>query len=123
MKEAIEEPIKKSPLLIASLVLLQVLLIVTGVLLVSWYLDNLEQGIEQASLNRVLVSGVAVLILFSLLTVVLVNLLGKHKAAGARRRAVTLKGSTPSRRTTAVKKPVRRVTTGSKTPSKRTTKH
>lgn len=124
MKEDIEEPIKKSPWLIAGLLLLEVLLIITGVLLVSWYLDNLELGIEQASLNRVLVSGVAVLVLLVLLTVILINLLGKRRTSGSS----APRGSKPAHKTTSrqanpAKKPASRSTTTAKATSKRTTKH
>lgn len=124
MKEDIEEPIKKSPWLIAGLLLLEVLLIITGVLLVSWYLDNLELGIEQASLNRVLVSGVAVLVLLVLFTVILINLLGKRRTSGSSAR----RGSKPAHKTTSrqanpAKKPVSRRKTTAKATSKRTTKH
>lgn len=124
MKEDIEEPIKKSPWLIAGLLLLEVLLIITGVLLVSWYLDNLELGIEQASLNRVLVSGVAVLVLLVLLTVILINLLGKRRTSGssARRRSKPAHKTT-SRQANPAKKPASRSTTTAKATSKRTTKH
>lgn len=124
MKEDIEEPIKKSPWLIAGLLLLEVLLIITGVLLVSWYLDNLELGIEQASLNRVLVSGVAVLVLLVLFTVILINLLGKRRTSSnsARRRSKPAHKTT-SRQANPAKKPVSRSTTTAKATSKRTTKH
>jgi uncharacterized membrane protein len=123
MKEDIEEPIKKSPLLIASLLLLEVLLIVTGVLLVSWYMDNLEQGIEQASLNRVLISGVAVLVFIILLTVILINLLGKQrKASKSGRRSTSTGRSTTTKRATSSKKTVSRASSRGKATSKRTTK-
>ena len=123
MKEDIEEPIKKSPLLIASLLLLEVLLIVTGVLLVSWHMDNLEQGIEQASLNRVLISGVAVLVLIILLTVILINLLGKQrKASKTGRRSTSTGRRTTTKRATSNKKTVSRASSRGKATSKRTTK-
>lgn len=124
MKEDIEEPIKKSPWLIAGLLLLEVLLIITGVLLVSWYLDNLELGIEQASLNRVLVSGVAVLVLLVLFTVILINLLGKRRtSSNSARRGSKPAHKTTSRQANPAKKPVSRRKTTAKATSKRTTKH
>lgn len=124
MKEDIEEPLKKSPLLIAGLLLLEILLIITGILLVSWYVDNLEQGIEQASLNRVLVSGVAVALLLVLLTVILINLLGKQRKSSSKGRRTHSKTSTSaSQRASLTKKPVRRTASGARASAKRTTKH
>lgn len=121
-KEDIEEPIKKSPLLIIGLFLLLALLLATGILLVKWYVDNQEMGIPQASLDRVIVSGVAVLILILILSTVLFNVLRNHSNRSSRRKPVAT-GASTHRRTATHKQPVRRAGTTRRTTTKRTTNH
>ncbi len=87
-KGEVEEPIKKGPVLVVWLVLLLVFLLVTGFLLVRWYLENVEEQTEMVNGGRVLLSGIAVLVLAVFTVVALVNVLG-GKAVKPKRKPVT----------------------------------
>jgi len=84
-KGEVEEPVKKGPALVISLVFLMVFLVVTGVLLVRWYLENVHEQMEDTSGGRVLVSGIAVLVLLILLVVILINMFRKKQRTSMKR--------------------------------------
>jgi len=86
-KGEVEEPVKKGPVLVISLILILIFLVITGVLLVSWYLENAQDRMEEAANGRVLVSGIAVLTLIVLLVVMLINILSKQKRSSAQKPA------------------------------------
>jgi len=79
MKEDVEEPVKKSGKVIASLILLLVFLIVTGVLLIKWYMENIRQQAVETDMTRVIISAGAILVLIILLTAVLINFMRSDK--------------------------------------------
>lgn len=86
-KGEVEEPVKKGPALVISLVLLLTFLVITGVLLVSWYLENANEQMEDTGTGRVLVSGIAVLVLIVLLVVILINVLKKQQRSAVAKQA------------------------------------
>lgn len=93
-KEEVEEPIKKGPLLIVSLVLLLVFLVITGFYLVRWYLEILEEQVEAVNSGRVLLSGVAVLVLIIFTMLGLVNALRGKKRKTPKKPVVKRKKTT-----------------------------
>lgn len=74
MKEDIEEPVKKNWKLFLFLILLLLFLLGIGVLLIVWYVENSQNPEYKTDITRVLVSGLAVLLLIITLIVILVNL-------------------------------------------------
>jgi TRAP-type C4-dicarboxylate transport system permease small subunit len=95
MKEEVEEPFRKNGRSILTLALLLLFLLVTGVLLVSWYLGDVRQGAETIDLKQLLISLLAVLTLIVLLIVLLINLLRKQKKAN-RRKAPVKRSASPT---------------------------
>lgn len=107
-KEEVEEPVKKGPLLIISLVLLLFFLLITGFLLIRWYLEMMEQ-VEAVNSGRVLISGVAVLILIIFTILGLVNVLRGKKQKS--RKPSVAKRKTSNRATSSVTRKKTRKTT------------
>lgn len=108
-KGEVEEPIKKGPLLIVSLVLLLVFLAITGFYLVRWYLEILEEQVETVNSGRVLLSGVAVLVLIIFTVLGLVNAVRGKKTKTPKKPVA--KRKTPFRTTSPAKRKKTRKTT------------
>ncbi len=108
-KGEVEEPLKKGPLLIVSLVLLLVFLLITGFYLVRWYLELLEEQVETVNTGRVLLSGVAVLVLIIFTVVGLVKALQGEKRKASKKPVV--KRKTPTRSSSPAKRKKTRKTT------------
>lgn len=108
-KDEVEGPVKKGPALVISLVFLLVFLLIIGYLLVSWYVENVQERMEEASGGRVLVSGLAVLALIVLLLIILVNILrGKKRRTASK---PTKRKKSPIRTASSVKRKKTRKTT------------
>lgn len=100
-KGEVEESVKKGPLLIFSLVLLLVFLLVTGFLLVSWYVEMIDRA-ETVNAGRVLLSGFAVLVLVIFTLFGLVSVLRKKQQKSSKhpvtKRKKTTRTTSPAKR-------------------------
>lgn len=90
----VEDPIKKGPLLIVSLVLLLLFLLITGYFLVQGYWEQVIEQEAPVNSGRVFLSGVAVLVLIVFTVAGLFGVLrGNRKKAG---KVAVRKRKTPS---------------------------
>jgi len=85
MKEDIEEPVKKSWKLLLFLVFMILLLSGISVLIVKWYIENLQMPDFHTNKTAVIISGASVAVLLLTLIIVFINLYGKRSKGGRKK--------------------------------------